>query len=205
MRASSRVIAAETIHPRKGTETPGAFPSRTTKAKQFIPARGRKPLSAAFAFIVGKETIHPRKGTETRYLSAYCINILKQFIPARGRKRLSVSPISCILRKQFIPARGRKPSDCLLSFRLSRNNSSPQGDGNAFTANIGVVVGKQFIPARGRKRGGHPANPAPAPGNNSSPQGDGNAFLFRSFTLSSLETIHPRKGTETHVSSLSTQ
>ena len=54
--------------------------------KQFIPARGRKPLHPAQHHLRG----------------------VKQFIPARGRKRLLDVMDPVVALKQFIPARGRK-------------------------------------------------------------------------------------------------
>ena len=167
----------ETIHPRKGTETE----RRTNQFSEHV------------------ETIHPRKGTETRVephstkgwarnnsspqgdgncdgTVTTAVTLWKQFIPARGRKppRTAILPTSSA--KQFIPARGRKPISLLQTCALA--------------------ITKQFIPARGRK---------PCTGwagtsgrrNNSSPQGDGNQSVNPSY-VQAHETIHPRKGTETH-------
>ena len=60
-------------------------------------------------------------------------------------------------------------------FLYQGNNSSPQGDGNAQrNAFSGLLSQKQFIPARGRKLG-----------------------CRSSCSGLQVETIHPRKGTET--------
>ena len=145
-------------------------------AKQFIPARGRKPSTDSVQFSRHKETIHPRKGTETVLVDVAVADLKKQFIPARGRKPRRV----CALRRS---ARGNNSSPqgdgnaflASISNLSKGNNSSPQGDGNFnFFEFFERVVQKQFIPARGRKHG------------------------FSSILISSLrETIHPRKGTET--------
>ena len=61
------------------------------------------------------------------------------------------------------------------SARRTRNNSSPQGDGNrVLDTMLYVVQVKQFIPARGRK-----------------------PVMMRAEAHRMEETIHPRKGTET--------
>ena len=141
----------ETIHPRKGTETSAAKRPCNPSGNNSSPQGDGNMLCAQCVAQVG-ETIHPRKGTETRYLSAYCVNILKQFIPARGRKQ----------------------SFMVTSKNGTRNNSSPQGDGNPHACKCVAL----------------------RPRNNSSPQGDGNDARNHD-SIFNRETIHPRKGTET--------
>ena len=166
-----------TIYPRKGTETAASTRANiATGELQFIPARGRKPVS--FSFFV------------------FCFSPL-QFIPARGRKLNSsshlvkFSTITIYPRKgtetqhfchrhyksyglQFIPARGRKLwACCFISLSGWNYNLSPQGDGNGLVCvldavNLITIYPRkgtepsstlyteptfilQFIPARGRK------------------------------------------------------
>ena len=165
--------------------------------KQFIPARGRKP----------RNTISNLLGCP------------KQFIPARGRKPRDVDHSQRRNRNNSSPQGDGNMIAFYLEQHPERNNSSPQGDGNAKrsraaphargnnsspqgdgNANRGRSRNsqpKQFIPARGRKpcAGGHrPQHPR----NNSSPQGDGNSMM-KNMGQKPLETIHPRKGTETNI------
>ena len=156
----------------------------TASAKQFIPARGRKLRLYRTEPPAGFETIHPRKGTETatRYNMRQGGEGNNSSPQGDGNPDAIINTIHYDV-KQFIPARGRKrPARAGRERQGGRNNSSPQGDGNGaivvLTTDDDV---KQFIPARGRKlRNGNAACP-----------------------ITDIETIHPRKGTETEsISSL---
>ena len=77
-----------------------------------------------------------------------------------------------------------------------RNNSSPQGDGNAWRSRSAAWRMRETIhPRKGTETSPRSAA-ARVSGNNSSPQGDGNFTLHRD-NVNTEETIHPRKGTET--------
>ena len=142
--------------------------------KQFIPARGRKHCWRSPGCSFGCETIHPRKGTETITHSHVFPSLCETIHPRKGTE---TTP-------HWSRGRGH-----------TRNNSSPQGDGNQKSSPIRQMLMKQFIPARGRKRGAVGVAVVltakqfiPARGrkpennpfrknshrNNSSPQGDGN-------------------------------
>ena len=175
---NSRVLmptmGSETTHPREGTETVRKRIKIWIQKKQLIPARGRKQTHVLHNPKFHTETTHPREGTETMS-SNFPIGLTGETThPREGTETRRAQNGPELALKQLIPARGRK-----------HQIIQP---GHALRV-------KQLIPARGRKLDRKiPQNHLPR--NNSSPRGDGNS-LNPSTRPETLETTHPREGTET--------
>ena len=98
--------------------------------------------------------------------------------------------------KQLIPARGRKLIHPMVGSKKSRNNSSPQGDGNGLPAAAGLVRQETTHPRKGTETLGH-WNPNYERIETTHPR-KGTETLFAVIGLQvGVETTHPRKGTET--------
>ena len=117
---------------------------------QFIPARGRKPISPEKIGRIVNIAIYPRKGTETRHPRIYqprqciaiyprkgtetCPNIriyldsLLAIYPRKGTETWREQRKGAARLLQFIPARGRKPGILAVSFQHGNCNLSPRGD-----------------------------------------------------------------------------
>ena len=210
----------ETIHPRKGTETFTWSSNMKTVRETIHPRKGTETYALRSLRWSNGETIHPRKGTETTYARApLAISRYETIHPRKGTETSSIKCQFLFHRKQFIPARGRKRNANYTDVVCLRNNSSPQGDGNARAPRAtSRYLSETIHPRKGTETIGNECQQSRGEGNNSSPQGDGNVIsappkptISRNNSspqgdgnnsaliscMSSVETIHPRKGTET--------
>ena len=193
------MIAGESTHPRKGTET--ALTAGTSyclsRANQLIPARGRKRILLRTVPPPFENQLIPARGRKLRLPTVSLSSSMNQLIPARGRKQ-----ILCSLHIAFRGINSSPQGDgngAGLREVSERHgiNSSPQGDGNALsTVPLASAVKEsthprkgtetffylffvcafmnQLIPARGRK-----------------------LFFITRLKFLHIESTHPRKGTET--------
>ena len=146
------------------------------------------------------------------------IDNMKQFIPARGRKLFPGIATRAISRNNSSPQGDGNAHSLNVFFNLHGNNSSPQGDGNIPPSAELVPPMKQFIPARGRKhtrviapikfetkqfipaRGRKPtgARPEIKPARKQFIPARGRKQVRNMpLVIVRVETIHPRKWTET--------